>query len=232
MRYTLSPFGLTMLQRLEGTVLRVYRDVAGIETVCTGHVVRPEDASWIGDGVTMEECRAMTVKDVAWCLDAIDKLVRVPLAQTHIDALVCLIFNIGPGDVRAPLGMARTGFAGSTVLKRLNAADYRGAGDAFLLWSKATIDGVKRPVLLERRKAERVVFLSAHPPLPATGLNDEWLAVRGTAGVELAEIDADEVLAMVTLVSDQLIAEALVDERAEALAVREAAFVASLKRRP
>jgi lysozyme len=211
----LSPFGLTMLSNLEGTVLRVYKDQAGIDTVCTGHVVRPGDGIWINNGITVPVCRAVLADDVGWCLDAIVKLVQVPLAQSMIDALVCLIFNIGP---------AQKGFAGSTVLRELNAGNYRAAGDAFLLWSIVTVDGVRKPLLTKRRQAERAVFLTDIPELPPPGLNDEWLAVRDQANVELSEHEQDELMALVAITTDRMIGENIEEERRLALEERERAW--------
>ncbi len=52
--------------------------------------------------------------------------VAVPLTQNQFDALVSLIYNIGEGN-----------FASSTLLKMLNAGNYRGAADQFLVWDKS-----------------------------------------------------------------------------------------------
>lgn len=217
---TFSEFGLEMLQGFEGNVLRVYKDPAGIDTVCTGHVLRPEDASWISQGITPTVCRALLGRDVSWCLEAIAKLVRVPLAQSMIDALVSLIFNIGP---------AEKGFAGSTVLRELNLGNYHGAGDAFLMWSLVTVGLVKKPILLARRKAERAVFLSDEPVMPPPNLTDEWLAVRDDPSVDLTESDREEVLSLVAISSDRMIGETLEEERRAALAERERAWAELLK---
>ena len=65
--------------------------------------------------------------------------------------MMSLVHNIGA-----------TGFARSTVLRRLNAGDTLGAAQAFLMWNKATINGKKQAVrgLTRRRKAEMDLFLS------------------------------------------------------------------------
>jgi lysozyme len=68
--------------------------------------------------------------------------VKVPLTQNQFDALYSLCFNIGEGA-----------FKKSTVVKRLNANDYKGAADAILMWNKPS-------VLEKRRKRERDLFLS------------------------------------------------------------------------
>ena len=73
---------------------------------------------------------------------AVRDAVRKPLKQHQFDALVSLAFNIGTG-----------GFRRSTVVKRLNAGDFRGAADAILMWDKPSI-------LIPRRRRERELFLN------------------------------------------------------------------------
>lgn len=54
---------------------------------------------------------------------ALKRCVKVPLHQYEYDAYVNLAFNIGP-----------SAFCSSTLVHRLNAADYAGACDAILMW--------------------------------------------------------------------------------------------------
>jgi len=146
-----------MILAFEGAVLHVYKDVAAIETVCIGHVVRPEDRVWLKDGVTRAECEAVLKRDVSRFESAINRLVVVKLSQPMVNALCSLIFNIGVGDEHG------RGFTSSTVLRELNAGNYSKAADAFLLWKFAKVkqkDGTfqKKPVLLGRREAEAKLF--------------------------------------------------------------------------
>ncbi len=76
---------------------------------------------------------------------AINKLVTVTLNQFQFDALVCLVFNIG---IQA--------FKDSTLLRKLNAGDYSGAGNEFLRWCRN--DGKKMLGLYRRRMAEKLLF--------------------------------------------------------------------------
>jgi hypothetical protein len=79
---------------------------------------------------------------------AVADAVRVPLRQGQFDPLVSFVFNIGPGA-----------FQSSTLLRKFNRRDERGAADELLRWSRAggrVLDG-----LLRRRRAERALFLSA-----------------------------------------------------------------------
>jgi lysozyme len=80
----------------------------------------------------------------------VNRAVKVKLTQNQFDALVSLVYNIGPPN-----------FNGSTLLRKLNAGDYAGAADQFLVWNKGRV-GRKLVVisgLVNRRNAERQLFL-------------------------------------------------------------------------
>tara|TARA_R110000823_G_scaffold314640_2_gene444225 strand:- start:202 stop:642 length:441 start_codon:yes stop_codon:yes gene_type:complete len=127
----------------------------------TSYLPTKNDVWTIGWGHTKNAKPNMTIteaqaeqflrEDLVWVEDAIDRLVKVPLTQNQNDALGSLIFNIGAGA-----------FSKSTVLRRLNARDYRGAADAFLMWNKQrdrqtgnmnVLRGLTR-----RREEERAMF--------------------------------------------------------------------------
>ena len=72
--------------------------------------------------------------------------ITVPLTQNMIDACISLMYNIGQGN-----------FTKSTLRKRINAQDWCGAADAFLVWNKAA--GKVVSGLTTRRKKERALFL-------------------------------------------------------------------------
>lgn len=97
-----------------------------------------------------EEAVQRQLQEMQQYEDAVRKNIRVPLTQNQYDALVSFTYNVGPGGVQ-----------GSTVQKRLNAGDYKGAADAMLMWNKATVNGKKQVLrgLTNRRKAERKLFL-------------------------------------------------------------------------
>jgi lysozyme len=101
--------------------------------------------------ITVAQAEALLRDDLAWVEDTIDALVKVPITQNQRDALGSLIFNIG-----------RTGFSKSTVLRKLNAGDYRGAADAFLMWNKQRDKKTGKMNVLrgltKRREQERAMF--------------------------------------------------------------------------
>jgi lysozyme len=100
-----------------------------------------------GQTVTQEQADALLASDVAWAENAVKRLVTVKLMQDQFDALVDFVFNLG-----------ETAFAGSTLLKKLNAGDYLSASYEFSRWNKA--GGKVLAGLVTRRAAEVQVFVS------------------------------------------------------------------------
>lgn len=96
--------------------------------------------------VTISQGEANLAADLKEFEDAVNSLVKVPLLQCQFDALVSFAFNLGANAL-----------AGSTLLKNLNAGDYKGAADQFLRWNKA--GGKVLRGLEKRRAAERSMFL-------------------------------------------------------------------------
>jgi lysozyme len=127
----------------EGKRNKAYKDVKGLWTIGVGHLIRPGEQHLITATLTDEEVKDLLKEDLKWCSEAVESAVKVPLAQAQFDALYSLCFNIGG-----------TAFKNSTVVRRLNAGDYKGAADAILMWNKPA-------VLEKRRRRERELFLSA-----------------------------------------------------------------------
>lgn len=143
----ISENGINKLKVEEGERLTGYKDSRGIPTIGVGHtgVVDGKPVS-AGMVISKDKSSDLLRSDLAWVEKSIATSVKVPLTQNQYDALCSLIFNIGA-----------TAFANSTVLKRLNAGDYQGAADAFMMWKKAGNDPER---LLPRRQRERALFLS------------------------------------------------------------------------
>lgn len=143
----LSAEGLRALQGYEGLRLAAYRDAGGVWTIGYGHTGPEvvEGLTW-----TREEAEAALARDTEWAQAAVRNDVTVPLTQPQFDALVSLVYNIGAGA-----------FARSTLLRLLNAGDYRGAAEQFLVWN--TVQGQMVTGLAVRRAKERAMFLEAAP---------------------------------------------------------------------
>ncbi len=128
----------------------------------TAYLPTPNDRWTIGWGhtatakkgmvITEEQAEALLKIDMRWVKDAIVDYVNVPLSQPQYDALCSFIFNLGAANFRS-----------STLLRKLNAGDYRGAADEFPRWNKQRNRSTgKLEVLrgLTRRRAhERELFL-------------------------------------------------------------------------
>jgi lysozyme len=164
-----SEIGIALITEFEGFPNggRPYNDPVGLATVGYGHLIarrRVNDsdrrARWLAGqrtpGVlTLAEGRALLAADLAAREAAVDAMVTVALTQGQFDALVSLAFNIGEGNLRS-----------STVLRRLNQREVRGAADAFMMWNKAGVPLQVLGGLTRRRKAERARFLAGGGPGP------------------------------------------------------------------
>ena len=86
----------------EGEVDVVYRDLTGLPTVGAGHLVRPEDRLRVGQRISRAQLEKFLDDDVKIAEGYARQLARdTPLRQHEFDALVDLIFNVGPGNVSA-----------------------------------------------------------------------------------------------------------------------------------
>lgn len=135
----LSEAGMDLLKTSEGFRNRVYLDVAGLPTIGYGHrLLHPES---FRHGIDETQAAELLAADVRDAEQAVQRLVKVPLAQGQFDALVDFCFNLGAGR-----------FATSTLLKRLNAGDCDGAVCELLRWNRA--GGKELQALKARREAE------------------------------------------------------------------------------
>ena len=128
----------------EGLRTKAYRDVVGIPTACFGETrgVR------MGDEYSVEECRAMLGNALIEFEAAMRSCLRDPdkIPDKSYVSILSLTYNIGPRS-----------FCSSTVARRANAGDLRGACEAILLWNKAGGRVVKG--LVNRRSDERRLCL-------------------------------------------------------------------------
>lgn len=144
---TLSIPGARFIQTMEGLRLVVYADSAGHPTVGYGH---KDDSLPIGATFTPEECADFFTTDIQSTERCVNSAVTETMAQNEFDAFVSLAFNIGCGNFRS-----------STIPKRFNQGDIKGAASAWtdpeFIWNKS--GGKINNGLTNRRKAERILFL-------------------------------------------------------------------------
>lgn len=143
-----SDKGIALIKEFEGCKLTAYLDSVGVWTIGYGWT-QPVDGKSIRAGMTIKQEtaeRLLKTGLVSYESD-VSRLVKVGLTQGQFDALVSFTYNLGARSLST-----------STLLRKLNAGDYAGAADEFLLWNKAggkVLNGLSR-----RREAERALFLS------------------------------------------------------------------------
>jgi lysozyme len=133
-----------LIQQFEGCVLIPYSDPVGILTVCYGHVIKDGESTTL---YTQEQCDNLFQGDLSNAASSIEQLVSTDITDNQFGALVSFVFNLGDAALSS-----------STLLKKLNAGDIKGAADQFLVWCHA--GGVELPGLLRRRRAEMNLFLT------------------------------------------------------------------------
>ena len=133
---------LPVTGQFEGLRLKAYLDPVGIETICYGET----DGVELGQEATAQECRDMLAIRLGWFSYQVGGLVDVPITvETHA-ALTSFSYNVG---IQA--------FSKSTLLKKLNAGDYKGACNELPRWVYAK--GRKLNGLVRRREAEKELCL-------------------------------------------------------------------------
>jgi lysozyme len=143
-------YALPLIRKWEGLRLSAYLCPAGVWTIgygATGPNIKP-GLRWTraqADDDLLRRCRAL-LKDVRG-------LVRVPVSEAQMGALVSLAYNIGT-DIDAD--EIAEGLGDSTLLRKLNRGDYDGASREFPKWKHA--GGRTLAGLIKRRADERALF--------------------------------------------------------------------------
>lgn len=146
-KYSLSDNGMKLLEQFEGLRLEAYLDSARIATIGWGSIKYPNgNKVKLGDKITKAQAKEYKLHDLKEFENTVNTSVKVPLTQNQYDALVSLSYNIGS-----------SAFKNSTLLKKLNSGDYKGAAEQFLVWNK--VNSKKVQGLVNRREAERNLFI-------------------------------------------------------------------------
>lgn len=133
---------IALVSTFEGLRTVAYRDPIGIPTVCFGETRGVK----MGDGYTVQQCKDMLGDSLREfetgmraCLVNPDRIPDKPY-----EAFLSFTYNVGTGA-----------FCKSTMARKINAGDLRGACDEFPKWDKAA--GIRLPGLTKRRTAERAL---------------------------------------------------------------------------
>ncbi len=146
-----SEKGIKNIKNFEGCSLTAYPDpgTGGAPWTIGYGWTHPVDGKPIKPGVTIKQetaDRLLKTGLVSYENDVL-KMAKGKLTQGQFDALVSFAYNVGSRALST-----------STLLKKLNDGDIKGAADEFLRWNKAggkVLNGLTR-----RREAERALFLS------------------------------------------------------------------------
>ena len=142
-----SKNGLHLTEQFEGCKLNAYPDPATNGdpwTIGYGHTGAEVHK---GMTITQEQAEELLMQDVKKAAATVNAKVTTDITQEEFDALVDFVFNVGAGN-----------FAGSTLLRKINAGDMEGAALEFEKWDMAA--GKHMAGLLKRRHAEAEEFLS------------------------------------------------------------------------
>lgn len=144
---SVSNLGVDLICGFEGKRLVAYDDGVGVWTIGFGTTIYPNGIKVKkGDTCTEAQAKEYMAHDLKKFELAVNGAVTVPLNQNQFDALVSLAYNIGTGA-----------FNKSTLVKKLNAGDIRGAADQFDVWINA--GGKRMQGLVNRRAREKALYL-------------------------------------------------------------------------
>lgn len=151
-----SDAGKALIKSFESCSLTPYRCPAGIPTIGWGTTRYPDGrtVSMRDARITQAQADAYFDHDLGAFEHDVQQLVRVTPTQGQFDALVSFAYNVG-SDIDADI--IPEGLGDSSLMRKFNAGDIKGAADEFEKWNKA--GGKVLAGLTRRRKAERAMFL-------------------------------------------------------------------------
>jgi lysozyme len=131
-----------LLKKFEGCKLKAYRCPAGVWTIGYGHT-SAAGAPEVVQGMTITKAEANDIlrRDLVKYEQGVEALVKQPLTQNQFDVLVDFAYNAGIGALKS-----------STLLKKVNAADFDAVPAELMKWTKG--GGKVLRGLVARRRAE------------------------------------------------------------------------------
>jgi lysozyme len=136
----------------EGDRNKVYTDQVGNKTVCVGHAYTGPDGTPLQAGATYTDdvCSLLLGQDIVKAQYVVQSTVKVPLSDGELIGYTDFTFNLGGAAWRK-----------SSMLKRVNVGDHKGACARLLEYTKGKIKGklVPIPGLVKRRTADEKVCL-------------------------------------------------------------------------
>jgi len=133
------------LKNIGGDKYKAYTCPAGVTTIGWGTTTEHGHAIKPGLVWTKAQCDDAFTRDMVRFENDVKRLVKVTLAQHQFDALTSFTYNCGAGN-----------FGKSTLLKKVNAGDFKGAAAEFHKWNKG--GGKVLNGLVRRRASESLLF--------------------------------------------------------------------------
>jgi len=151
----ISKHGIAFIKTFEALRLSAYDDGGGVLTIGYGHT-GPEVKT--GDKISAAQAETFLRADLLRFESTANAAIKVAVTQNQYDMFISILFNVGSGKEGMADGIIELKVGGpSTLLAKLNAGDYLGAGAEFIKWHK---DGGKRlKGLLRRRVREISIWL-------------------------------------------------------------------------
>lgn len=140
--YSASELCYDLIREFEGFASKPYVCPGKKLTIGYGHVIKKGE---VLDHITKRQGYELLIKDVEVFEAHIRKTVKVDITQHMFDALVSFTFNLGGAN-----------FNKSTLRKKLNQGNYKGAQEEFSKWIYARKKIL--PGLVRRREAEAELF--------------------------------------------------------------------------
>ena len=140
----ISQVGIDLIKSFEGCRLKAYRCPANVLTIGYGHTGGVKE----GQVITQQQAEDYLRIDLGKYEEAVNKL-GVTFNQNQFDALVSFCYNLG------------TGIFKGNLLNAIKKQDWYEVADQVLLYNKARVNGVLKPLtgLTRRREAEARLFL-------------------------------------------------------------------------
>ena len=133
---------IEIIKPFESCKLTAYKCPADVWTIGWGSTGPDVHAGLVW---TQEQADNRLMLDVVRFERGVQSLVKVKLSDGQLGALISFAYNVGLQALHD-----------STLLKLLNAGDYKGASEQFLRWNKA--NGKVLNGLTRRRQIEKGVF--------------------------------------------------------------------------
>lgn len=135
--------GKDLIKKYEGLKLTSYLCPAGVPTIGWGHTYGVK----MNRTISVAEAEVLLDHDYQEAEDDVLELITVPLTDNQLGALTSFVFNLGQGALKE-----------STLRKKLNQGDYKGAAEEFDKWVYA--GSKKLNGLIKRRAEEKQLFLT------------------------------------------------------------------------